>query len=126
MVQAEPTTNDLKDIASVSLARSDHIKSLKDKFSDSTDVKNEFSMLRMKVELPFICEDIFDVEDYHGRYKNSGHSFKTWTTLDDMENEVKVNCLSVVLAAKEREKTPLKVNTPQRREITKVYTRKKN
>ena len=90
----------LKDMASVSLARLDHIKTLKEKYSESTDVKNEFSMLKMKVELPFICKDIFDVEDYHGKYKNTGHNFKTWTTLVDTDNEVKVNCLSIVLAAK--------------------------
>ena len=113
-------------MASVSLTRSDHMKSLKEKYSETTDVKNEFSMLKMKVELPFICEDIFDVEDYHGKYKNTGHNFKTWTTLVDTDNEVKVNCLSIVLAAKKSQKTPLKVNTPQHREITKVYNRKRN
>ena len=52
------------------------------------------------------------MEEYHDKHKNTGHSFKIWTTLDDMDNEVKVDCLSVVLAAKKREKTPIKVNTP--------------
>ena len=47
------------------------------------------------------------------------------TTLDNMNNEVKVDCLSVILAAKKMEKTPLKVNTPQQRAITRVYNRKK-
>ena len=78
-------------MASVSLTRSDHMKSLKEKYSETTDVKNEFSMLKMKIELPFLCEVIFDVEDYHGKYKNTGHQFKMWTMLDDMDNEVIVN-----------------------------------
>ena len=121
----EPTPEFLKDMASVSLARSDHIKDLKDNFSESTDIRKEFSMLKMRLELPFFCEDIFDVEEYHGRYNNTGHSFKTWTTLDDMDNKVQVNCLSIILAAKKREKTPVKLNTPQRKEIAKVFSRKK-
>ena len=116
----------LKDLASHSLARSDHINQLKKEYAESTDVLKEYSKMKMKLELPFICEDIFDVEEYHGRYENTGHHFKTWMTLDDVGNEVRVDTLTVTLASRKREKTPIKINTPLRKQFggSKIYSRK--
>ena len=67
--------------------------------------------MKMKLDLPFICEDIFDIEDYYGRDKNSGHHFKTCMTLDNVGSEIRVDTLTVAL--RKREKVPTKINTSQ-------------
>ena len=80
----------------------------------------------MEVELPFLCEDVFDIENYHGKYMHAGTKFKPWLTTDENGEEVTMQVLEVTLASVKREKDPVKVNTPQRKQQSRdvVYARK--
>ena len=110
----------LKDFSSCSMAREEAIKKLTKKHCHAKDSKKEFARLKMEIELPFLCEDIFDIENYHGTYTHAGTKFKTWKTTDEEGEEVMMQVLVVTLASVVREKDELKVNTPQRKEKTAV------
>ena len=114
-----------KDCASWAIAREDEIKKMKKRHCDAIDAKKEFAKLRMEVELPFLCEDIFDIENYHGKYTHAGTKFKPWVTTDETGEEVTMQVLEITLASVKREKEPVKVNTPQRKKCKEVvYVRK--
>ena len=51
-----------KDLASWAIAREDVVMKLKKNHYDTMDTKRELIKLRMEIELPFVCEDIFMVK----------------------------------------------------------------
>ena len=53
----------------------------------------------MEVELPFLCEDVFDIENYHGKYMHAGTKFKPWLTTNENGEEVTMQVLEVTLAS---------------------------
>lgn len=114
-----------KDFASCTMARSHAIKKLTNKHCHTTDVKKDFAKLRMEIVLPFFCEDIFSMENYHGSYTHAGTKFKTWTTTDEDAEEVMMQVLEITLASVVREKGELKVNTPQRKEKAAIVFRRR-
>ena len=102
------------------MAREDVIRKMKKNHCDETDAKRKVIKLRMDVELPFICEDIFDIENYHGTYTHAGTTFKPWLTTDETGEEVMTQTLEVTLTSVIREKEPIKINTPQRKKCREV------
>ena len=69
----------------------------------------------MKVQLPFLCEDIFDTNDYHGEYENAGKKFRIFNTVDEDQEIVTMHILIVTLLNKSRSKPEdaLARNAPQ-------------
>ena len=107
------------------VARSDYIEDLKRKYSEPSDLRNLKAYLTMRVPLPFICDDIFDLDDFKEPYKNTGFEFRTWSTTDDQDEEVICQVLQVTLRDRKRERIPLKSNTPQRKVSSRaVFARK--
>ena len=102
----------LKDFASCTMAREVAIKKIASKHCHATDSKKEFPKLKMDIELPFFCEDIFDIENYHGTYTHAGTKFKTWKTTDEEGEEIMMQVLEVTLVSIVREKDELKIHTP--------------
>ena len=69
----------------------------------------------MKIELPFLCEGIFYIENCHGKYTHAGTVFKPWITTDETGEEVMMQTLEVTLASVKREKELVQINSPQRK-----------
>ena len=88
-----------KDCASWDIAREDQIKKSKKKHCEATDANRESAKLLMEVELPFLCEDVFDIENYHGKYMHAGTKFKPWLTTNENGEEVTMQVLEVTLAS---------------------------
>ena len=58
----------IKDASIMSKSRKAAIKNLRMKFAEKYDLEKRYVNMVMDVELPFVCEDIFDLKSYHGQY----------------------------------------------------------
>ena len=116
----------VRDASSMSLARHNKIKALKQKYSDKYDIANRHCQMEMRVQLPFLCEDIFSTDDYHGKYENAGSSFRIFNSEDDEQEIVTTHVLIVTLLNKRRKKPEdvLTRNTPQTVKKRGVVTRR--
>ena len=118
---------EIKDASSMSQARHNKIQSLKKKHSDKINVENKFCNMTVQIKLPFFCEDIFDIRDYHGQYENTGKTFRIFNTEDEKGEIVSAHVLITTMVA-EKKQTPeevLKRNTPQTRRKRGVVARKR-
>ena len=105
----------IKDASSMSRTRHNKIKVLKEKFSDDFDIQNKICNMTMTIKLPFVCEDIFNIHDYNGQYKNTGKTFRIFNTEDEDGDIVTARVLIITLVSKNRTKTEeiLRRNTPK-------------
>ena len=105
----------IKDASSMSRARHNKIKVLKEKYSDDFDIQNKFCNMTMTIKLPFVCEDIFNIHDYNGQYDNTGKTFRIFNTEDEDGDIVTAHVLIITLVSKNRTKAEeiLRRNTPK-------------
>lgn len=105
----------IKDASAMSRARHNRIQQLREKFSDDYDITNKYCNMMMQIKLPFLCEDIFNIHDYHGQYKNTGKTFRIFNTEDEDHDIVTAHVLIVSLVSKNRKKPDeiLRRNTPR-------------
>ena len=58
-----------------SMAQACHNKIIKmKKISNKYDIANKHCNMVMKIQHTFFCEDIFETNDYHGEYENTGEN----------------------------------------------------
>ena len=58
----------------------------------------------MRVLFSFLCEDIFDINDYHGEYDTAGKKLRIFNTVDEDQEIVTTHVLIVTLMNEGRKK----------------------
>ena len=71
--------------------------------------------MHSKIELPMICEDIFNIHGYHGNYPNCSQIFRVLPTEDENGNPTELLILILTLVGVQYEDLEVtRRNTPQR------------
>jgi hypothetical protein len=104
-----------KDSSALSLARAATVRKLKKTFTHKTDLDKKFVHMHAEIELPMICEDIFNIHGYRGNYPNCSQIFRVLPTEDENGDPTEMLILILTLVGVQYEDLEVtRRNTPQR------------